>query len=135
LNYPSSLRNPKQAADLVIIAHQDFLAGIEPLKELRRAQGFAVTVVSPEDIYDDFSYGQKTPQAIRDFLAFAVTRWEGPPRFVLLVGNASRDPKNYFGFGDLDFVPTKTIDTASMETASDDWFVDFDGDGLPDIAI
>jgi hypothetical protein len=51
------------------------------------------------------------------------------------VGNASRDPKNYFGFGDLDFVPTKTVDTASMETASDDWFVDFDGDGLPDIAI
>ena len=32
-------------------------------------------------------------------------------------------------------MPTKLIDTAYLETASDDWFVDFNGDGLPEIAI
>jgi hypothetical protein len=65
----------------------------------------------------------------------AKKQWSRAPRFVLLVGDASFDPKNYFGLGDLDFVPTKLIDTVYMETASDDWFVDLNGDGLPEIAI
>jgi hypothetical protein len=32
-------------------------------------------------------------------------------------------------------VPTKLIDTGYMETASDDWFVDFSNSGLPSMAI
>jgi len=32
-------------------------------------------------------------------------------------------------------VPTKLVDTQILETASDDWFVDFNNDGLPEIAI
>jgi hypothetical protein len=32
-------------------------------------------------------------------------------------------------------LPTKLVDTYYQETASDDWLVDFDGDGLPDMAI
>jgi hypothetical protein len=47
----------------------------------------------------------------------------------LLVGVASLDPKNYLGFGDSDFVPTRLIDTINMETASDDWLADFNGNG------
>jgi len=51
------------------------------------------------------------------------------------VGDASFDPRNYLGMGDLDFVPTKLIDTAYLETASDDWFVDLNSDGLSEMAI
>ena len=54
---------------------------------------------------------------------------------MLLVGDASFDPRNYLGLGDFDFVPTKLIDTVYLETASDDWFVDFNNDGLPSIAM
>src|SRR5262249_34094060 len=49
-------------------------------------------------------------------------------------GHASLDPRNHLGFGDSDIVPTKLIDTGLMETASDDWFVDFNNDGLPELA-
>ena len=38
-------------------------------------------------------------------------------------------------FGQSDFVPTWMVETALLETASDDWFVDFDSDGVPDLAI
>ena len=38
------------------------------------------------------------------------------------------------GFGDLDRVPTRLIDTDFMETASDDWFSDFTGDGIAELA-
>lgn len=57
------------------------------------------------------------------------------PRFVLFVGHASHDPKNYLGFGDSDLVPTRLIDTTTMETSSDDWFVDFAEDNQPRIAV
>ena len=79
--------------------------------------------------------GRRDPQAIRDFLACARKYWSRPPRYLLLVGDASFDPRNYLGFGWADLVPTKLLDTTYMETASDDWLTDFDGDGIADIAV
>jgi hypothetical protein len=134
-NRPSNLRWPAQGTDMVIITHRAFLDAVGPLKAARESQGLSVAVVDVEDVYDEFSFGQKSPQAIKDFLAFAATGWQRPPRFVLLVGEGSLDPKGYLGFGDSDFVPTKLIDTRLMETASDDWFADFNDKGLAQMAI
>jgi len=134
-NQPSNWNQRGNGYDLVIISHKDFLESLKPLKNLRETQGLSVALVDVEDVYDEFSFGAKTPQAIKDFLQRATSSWQKPPRFVLLVGDASYDPRNFLGYGDLDFVPTQLVDTAYLETASDDWFVDFDGDGLPDMAI
>jgi hypothetical protein len=134
-NQPSGWHQAGQGVDLVMISHKDFLESLQPLKALREAQGWSVELIDVEDLYDEFSFGTKTPQALRDFLGRARSHWQKPPRFVLLVGDASVDPRNYLGMGNFDFVPTKLIDTAYLETASDDWFVDFDGDGIPDMAI
>jgi hypothetical protein len=102
---------------------------------LRQGQGLQVAVVDVEDVYDEFSSGHKSPYAVQEFLSYATAQWSPAPRYVLIVGNASLDPKNYLGFGDRDFVPTKLIDTQRMETASDDWFADREGDGLPELAV
>lgn len=134
-NEPSNWREARRGADLVIIARREFFDSLKPLVELRQSQGISVAVVDIKDIYDEFSYGQKTPQAVKDFLAFAKGNWQSAPRFVLLAADATFDPKNYLGHGDFDLVPTKLVDTAFLETASDDWFVDFDGDGLAEIAV
>jgi hypothetical protein len=134
-NRPSSLRQPSAGADFVIISHRDFLESVQPLAALRQAQGLSVITADVEDVYDEFSYGNKSPQAIKDLFAFAEANWAKAPRFALLVGSASYDPKNYLGFGETDFVPTKIIDTQLMETASDGWLVDKDGDGVDDFAI
>jgi hypothetical protein len=92
-------------------------------------------VVDVDDVYDEYGYGSKSPDAIRDFLRSAQTRWRKAPRFAMLVGDASWDPRNYVGYGDLDFVPTRFLPTVYMKAASDDWLVDFDGDGLPNIYL
>ena len=134
-NEPSHWHQPGLGADLVIIGHGDFISSIEPLKALRQGQGLQVVVVDVEDLYDEFSGGQKTPYAVQDFLSYAAAQWSPAPRYVLFVGNASLDPKNYLGYGDSDFVPTKLIDTQRMETASDDWFADRGGAGLPELAV
>jgi hypothetical protein len=134
-NEPSSWSMANHSADIVIITHQGFIESLGPLKNLRESQGWSVALIDVQDIYDEFSFGAKNPWAVREFLHKTQTSWQGPPRFVLLVGDASFDPRNYLGLGDVDFVPTKLIDTVYLETASDDWFVDFNNDGLPSIPI
>jgi hypothetical protein len=135
LNKPSFWSGDFSGYDLVMISHRDFIEGVKSLKQHRESQGLSVALADLEDVYDEFSFGVKNPKAIKDFLSFAKTKWRKSPRFVLLVGDASFDPKNYYGFGYWDFVPTKLIDTQYLETASDDWFVDFNDDGLPEMAI
>jgi len=134
-NQPSTWHRRDQRADMVIIGHGDILEALKPLKAFRESQGWTVALIDVEDLYDEFSFGTKTPQAIKDFIDRAHSHWQRPIRFVLLVGDASYDPRNYQGYGDFDLVPTRLIDTDYMETSSDDWFVDLNGDGLPEIAI
>ena len=134
-NQPSSLRSSGNGADLLIITHRDFFAALEPLAALRRSQGLAVTVADIEDVRDEFSYGHKTWQALKDFISYAGTSWKRAPRYVLLAGDSSFDARNYLGFGDFDIVPTRLIDTELMETASDATIGDLTGDGVEDLAI
>ena len=132
---PSSLRRKGIGADLVIITTEALRDSLEPLKALRQSQGMSVAIVDVEDIYDEFSFGVKTPQSVKDFLSYARTNWSPAPRFVLLAGDATYDPRNYTGAGDNDLIPTKLVSTVAKESPSDDWFADFDGDGLAEMAV
>jgi hypothetical protein len=134
LNQSSMWHQAKQSADLVIISHRNFLESLRPLEAWRESQGLSVALIDVEDLYDEFSFGVKTPQALKDFLLHARSSWQKASRFVLLVGDASFDPRDYYGFGHFDYVPTKLVDTNYIETASDDWFVDLMGMGW-DMAI
>ena len=133
LNQSSTLNATSNGADLLIIAHENLVSSVTPLVNLRQSQGLTVKVVNVEDVYDEFSFGLHGPQAIKSFLSRASTNWTKAPRYVLLVGDASIDPRNYQGFGDLDLVPTKLVDATFNETAADDWLSDFNNDGIPEI--
>jgi hypothetical protein len=135
LNQPSNLNLATNGADLLVIAYRSLIPSIDPLKNLRTSQGMQVMVVDVEDVYDEFSYGGHGPQAIKDFLFWASTHWTRVPRYIILAGDASSDPRNYLGYGNFDFVPTKLVDATYQETASDDWLVDFDNDGAADIPV
>ena len=134
-NQPTTISNASNGADFVIITNKDFAASIQPLVALRQSQGYQVKVVDVDNIYDEFNYGVHSPAAVKDFLNWTYTHWQRQPQFVMLAGGGTLDPRNYTGVGFMDFVPAKLIDTRSMETASDDWFVDFDNDGKPQMSI
>jgi hypothetical protein len=89
--------------------------------------------VTVDQIFDAFNYGERSPFAIRAYLQQMATATRRKPQAVLLVGDASLDPRNYLGFGDFDFVPTRIIETAAFKTASDDWFTDFQQSGFATI--
>jgi subtilisin-like proprotein convertase family protein len=134
-NQPSNWRQKGWKADFVIISRQEFFDALKPLKKLRQSQGYKVELVDVNAIYNEFNFGNKSPYAIKEFLAYARSSWKRGPRFVLLAGKASFDPKNYLGVGDFDLVPTKLIDTEFMEVLSDEWFGDFKLTGLSELAI
>ncbi len=130
---PSALSEQRQGGHIVIITHPDFESNLAPLVKLRESQGHAVELVTVDQLFDAFNFGERSPLAIRDFLQHAAAHWSRKPQAVLLVGDASLDPRNYLGFGDSDFVPTRIIETAAFKTASDDWFSDFRQNGFATI--
>jgi len=135
---PSDLTSSTNGADYIIITHEDFYNSIQPLVNLRQSKGLRVKVVKVTDIYDEFSYGLFTPYAIKDFLTYAYNNWQPPaPSYVLLVGDANFDYKDYLGTGVINYVPTYLMDTPYLgQTASDNWFVCVSGnDSLPDMSI
>jgi len=135
LNQASRLRQPLNGADLLVVTRREYFGQLAALVALRQSQKLSVALIDVEDIYDEFSYGNKSVQALKEFITYAATSWKKRPRYLLLGGDASYDGRNYLGYGDVDVVPTKLIDTALMETASDDWLADIDGDGLADLAV
>lgn len=124
INAPSSLAGA-DGADMVILANAALIPELDPLVELRESQRLRVKLIDIQDVYDEFSAGMKSPDAIRDFLAHASQSWRPSPRFVLLVGDGSYDPKDYLGLTS-DLVPTKLVFVRGFETASDTWFLPTD---------
>ena len=133
-NQPSTWHAPQAGSNIVMISHPSFVSALQPLVKLRQSQGQTVSVVTVDDLYDEFNFGERSPQALRDFLASATGNWTTHPQYLLLVGDATLDPRNYLGFGNDDFVPTRIVDTFYLKTASDEWFSDFTNTGIGAIA-
>ncbi|MDP9360160.1 MAG: C25 family cysteine peptidase [Acidobacteriota bacterium] len=124
----------KAAADFYIISNKSFIDAAATLKSLRDSQGIGTAIVDVDDLYDEFNFGIRSPEAIRSFFRLAAS-WKRAPSAALLLGDASMDPRNYLGVAAVDYVPTKLVPTIYMKTASDDWFTDFNGDGIADIPV
>ncbi len=131
---PSHLHDPQTGASMVVLTVPQFATQLQPLVAWHQQQGMSTVLLSVNDIYDEFNFGEPTPFAIRAFLQAATTAWTNKPKYLLLGGNASVDPRNHLGFGFLDFVPTRIVPTTELKTASDDWFSDLDSAGLAKIA-
>jgi hypothetical protein len=137
LNSVSALRGPSNRADFVILAPSVFHQQLSALKAKREGEGLRTMIVDIEDVYDEFAAGVHTSQAVKDFLQYAKESWNGKPSYVLLVGDATADPRNYSGLGgtQADLIPTGWVDTDSMEASSDEILADLNGDGISEIAI
>jgi hypothetical protein len=124
----------QSGAEVVMLTAPEFMSEMQPLAALRQSEGKSVALINVDDVYDEFNFGERSPLAIQSFLRNAASNWKDKPQYLILGGDASVDPRNYFGFGFFDFVPTKVVITSELKTASDDWFSDFDGTGFAKIA-
>jgi hypothetical protein len=123
---------------IAIVANvRGFNEAIAPLLTHRQEEGMRVATISVEQIFDEFSYGHRDPQAIKDFIEHAVNTWAPPgPQFVLLVGDATYDVTNRISGKNRNRLPTPIIHAgeASGYVASDGWYAN-DENGIPRVAI
>jgi hypothetical protein len=82
-----------EGVDYVIISHPNFLTQANRLADFHRSQGLSVEVVTPQQIYNEFSAASQDVSAIRDFARFLYQK-DYPLKYMLLFGDASYDPKN-----------------------------------------
>ncbi len=129
-------------AQAVYIAPEQFQAALAPLVTLRQTQGYSVQVVDVQAIYDTWSYGQVSPDAIREFLRYAAANWQIPPIAATLVGDGTSDPYDFLGRHNTNFIPPylAMVDPWIGETACETCYGQLDGadpldDPLQDLMI
>ncbi|MFH1145059.1 MAG: C25 family cysteine peptidase [Candidatus Eisenbacteria bacterium] len=144
------LRGRSDPVDYVIVTVPELRAPAEALSAHRRSNFYGaagdtattaeVALVMVQAIFDEFSWGQHDPGALRNFLAFARDTWRDDPEnarlsHVLFLGNAHQDPRDYLKAGVPDQVPSGHIYGWQYQSSSkwepafygDDWLVLFDG--------
>lgn len=134
-NTISTLATTNHNAAFIVVTHKNFTTEANNWALLRSGQGMSTEVVQVDDIFDEFNYGASDSAALRNFFQYAKENWQTPPQYILLIGDGSYDFRNYEGLGYNSYIPTMIVDTIYMETGSDDALVDFNNDGLADIAI
>ena len=114
--------------DLIIIAHPDFYEeALQLAAHHESADNLSTIVVTPQQIYNEFSSGAQDVSALRDFVKMfydKAANADERPQYLLLFGDGSYDNKKRFG-SNTNFIPTyqsyeSTIPTSSYVT--DDFY-------------
>jgi hypothetical protein len=132
---PPPITNLNRPAQYLIIAHPDFINGLQLLIQARQAQGLTVSVVNVNDLYTRYTYGIFDPQAIQQYIAYAYHNLG--TQYVLLVGGDTYDYRNYLGKNSISFIPSlyATTGAHSRLVPVDPLFADVNGDNVPDLAL
>lgn len=135
-----NLSDTTRQADYLVITPEAFREPIYRLLRHRYKNGLAVQVATPEDVYNEFSYGLIDPVAIRQYFGYTYHHvGSDAPRYALLVGSGSYDPLNNLGLGGAEHIPARMGPSPWRRTALEQWFVTVDGpspdDLLPDISL
>jgi Peptidase family C25 len=110
---------------LIIISHPEFEKEADRLASHRQGKtGVSTSVVTTEEVYNEYSGGKQDLTAIRDFVRDIYKRPGSPLKNILLFGRGSYDYKNRI-FNNTNFVPIyESMNSLSpLETySSDDYF-------------
>ena len=114
--------------DMVIVSHPSFIDQSNAIAQHHiDNDGLDVVVVTPQQIYNEFSSGSQDIIAIRSFMKMLYDRALVPedlPQYLLLVGDGSFDNKNRI-VGNSNFIPTyqtpNSVDVVGS-LVSDDYF-------------
>jgi len=130
------LRAETRGAAYLAVGPQDLLDPLQPLLDYRQAAGLSALALPLEAVYDQFGGGRPEPQAVVRLLQHAALHWRAAPQYLLLVGDASYDPRGYLAPPEANRLPVFLVSTRyGGETGSDLPFALLDGDDLPDLAL
>lgn len=133
---PPQNLHASESADMIIVSHPLFKEHALELARMHHAHdGLISIVVSPEEIYNEFSGGTPDISAIRNFVRMKYLRQldtDSPLKYLLLFGDGSFDNKTS-ARNRTNFIPTfqsKNSNTVVSSFSSDDFFTLLeDGEG------
>ncbi|NVO02626.1 MAG: type IX secretion system sortase PorU [Bacteroidetes bacterium] len=96
--------------DFIIVSHPNFVSEAYRLAKIHENQdSLSVVIVTPQQIYNEFSSGNQDISAIRDFVKMFYDRAAGDtnllPKYLLLFGDGSYDNKNRIT-SNTNYIPT-----------------------------
>lgn len=126
-----NLHNIGSDIDNVIVSHPDFLSAANRLSDIHKDfDNLKSVVVTPQQIYNEFSSGMQDVAAIRDFIKMLYDRQNSQLKYVLLFGDGSYDNKNRIT-NNTNYIPTFQSQNSTHPTNSyvtDDFFALLDND-------
>jgi hypothetical protein len=153
---PPANLEPAAGADWIAISHANFRTQADTLAAHRANSlygGLKTHVIDIEDVVNVYGFGLNMPEAINAYLKDALSTWSTPPSYVVLLGDATLNPRNldcstvtqnglrFCSVWDKDaktFIPTDMMFTDRFQglIPSDQTAVLLAGDDiLPDMAI
>jgi hypothetical protein len=121
--------------DYIIVTHPMFMAQAQELAQLHADHDTLTSViVTPQQIYNEFSSGAQDVTAIRDYVKMLYDRATTPeemPKYLLFLGDGSYDNKHRLS-NNTNFIPTfQNYDGLGLTTSyvSDEFFGLLDDDG------
>jgi len=121
------IRGITAGSKFIIITHKNFVEQAERLKKYRETESripLSTSIFTADEIYNEFSGGNRDVSAIRDFIKYAYENWTTEPGYVLFFGDGDYDYRNIEGLGK-NFVPTFETLNSHYELYSfcmDDYF-------------
>jgi hypothetical protein len=134
-NDPALVSAPGSGANFVVISHPSLLASAQAWAAYRTSPTVSARVINVDEIYDEFNFGVTSSDSIKAFLQYTSSNWSPAPQYVLLMGDASYDARNYENRGYFNMVPSKYADSFQMEMPTDEALADFNNDGLSELSI
>jgi hypothetical protein len=88
-----NLRNPQNKADYLAVSVAEFAQPVrQHLVFLKNHENLDTMFIDMNDVYDEFSYGYFSTEALREFFRTTQTTWQSPvPEYAILVGSAGYD--------------------------------------------
>jgi hypothetical protein len=101
--------------DFLIVTHSSLLASATQYQSYRQQKGYKPYLVTTEQLYNQFGYGQHHPLAIRRFCDYLLTNAGTKPAYLLLLGKGQqtdlvRTPASY----QADLVPSIGLPPSDM---------------------
>lgn len=135
-------------AEYLIITHPNFISEAERIAKFHTDyDNLSSVVVTTQQIYNEFSSGAQDVSALRDFVRMFYEKATAPselPRYVLLIGDGSFDPK-YRISNNTNYIPCYQSDNSISQLASytsDDFYAMLDpnegqliGSELADVGV
>lgn len=116
-------------ADFIIVANPEYLSQAQRLAKLHMDQDtLTVSVVTTEQVYNEFSSGKPDIVGIRDFVRMVYKRnltTNKQVKYLLLYGDGSYKIKDRYAYGNTSLIPvfeTENSISPTLSTVADDFF-------------